>query len=422
MDRRRVGRRLNAVRLRPAALQTALGTCALIVALLVAALAGPHASAVAKDTDADAAAAIAGENTRARIALAKDLAKKDVAALVRAFDALGGRKVKRGEDVTPDLDFLAQYVVSQPARALRMMAIDAGARLDAEAFAARIRAMADGEDRLRSALAAEALGLTGSADDVPRLLELARSPSISVAVRACRAVARIGKKKDGEALIEIALDHDDPEVGDHATWAAQDLLKTQKAVLGKMKKLAGKDPAAPRALRHASLEAMLADHLKPFKWEPTLENARELLLAAPAEITINCRDAKRKKLIGETVAWIAENMPGAYLLVRASAESIDVPADPPAAHVDLEKRIIGVPLSYTSQTPKKLAYHIIRVATVLYEMRVGHPYRGHRGWENAIFDSYEVCGLAGLYGVGQGGMNRDRFLLEILSKRPWGGS
>jgi hypothetical protein len=396
----------------------ALATAALLISLTGP---GAHPSAAAKDAPRTAEA-IAGASAQERLDKATALEKENVDELVKAFAALGDRKVKRGDDVSPDLELLSEYVVSQRSRALRTMALDAGARLDQEAFAAQIRAKADGEDRLRSALAAEALGMVGGKEDVPRLLELARSPSISIAVRACRAVARIGSKRDAEALMEIALDHEDPEVGDHAAWAAQDILKTQKAMLGKMKKLVGKDAGAPRALRYSSLEAMLADHLEPFKWKASLEPARELLLEAATEITINCRDPKRRKRVEDTLAWIKENLPGSHLLVRAAIIGIDVPATPPDAHIDITKHTVGIPLSYTVQTPKQLAYHVVRAATVIYEKRIGHPFRAHRGWENAVFDSYDVCALAGLYNAGKGGINRDQFLVEILSKRPWGGN
>ena len=412
---------MTAPRLRRALCGGALATAALLITLTC--YPASRSAAIAKDNDNSVAAeTIAGASAKQRIEKAEALEKANVDQLVQAFAALGDRKVKRGDDVSGDLEFLTEYVVSQPSRALRTMALDTGARLGQEAFATLIRTQADGEDRLRSALAAEALGMVGSAADVPRLLELARNPSVSIAVRACRAVARLGDKKDAETLMEIALDHEDPEVGDHAAWAAQDILKTQKAMLAKMKKLAGKDPGAPRALRYASLEAMLADHLEPFKWKPSLEAARELLLAAPAEVKINCRDAKRIARIEESLAWIKENLPGSHLIVRAAVASIEVPANPPDAHVDTENNLVGIPLSYTVQTPKQLAYHIVRAATVVYEKRIGHPFQAHRGWENAIFDSFDVCALAGLYNAGQGGLNRDQFLIEIISKRPWGGN
>jgi hypothetical protein len=391
-----------------------------VAALLSIAILPP--TAYAKDDPAAAAAALVGSNAQERLGKAEALEKSDVDALAKALAAMGERKVKRGEDVSADLDFLAEYVVVQKARGLRTLAVEAGSRLGGEAFAEKIRAKADGEDRLRSALAAEALGMCGGEDDVPRLLELANSPSVSIAVRACRAVARIGGKKDADRMIEIALDHAELEVSDHAAWAAQDLLKTQKAMLSKMKKMAGKDPAAPRALRYASLQAMLADHLKAFKWKPSFEEARELLTNAPAEIVVNCRDKKRRERIQESLDWLKENLPGHHLLVRASIASIDVPANPPDSHLDTKANIVGVPLSYTVQTPRQLAYHIVRAATVIYECRIGHPFQGHRGWENAVFDTFDVCELAGLYNAGKGGINRDQFLIEIISKRPWGGN
>lgn len=392
-------------------------------ALVIAAAAVLPADALAKEDPADAAEVLAAASPAERLKQAEELEGKDVDAVAAALIALGGRKVKKGDDVTPDLEFLAEYVVVQKGRALRLLAIDAGARLGQEAFAERLRAKADGEDRLRSALAAEALGMVGGKDDVPRLLELGRSTSISIAVRAVRSVARIGTKKDADALMEIALDHEDPEVGDHAAWASQDLLKTQKAMLGKMKKLIGKDPGAPRALRYASLEAMLQDHLEPFAWkDDALEKARELLGAAPREIVINCSDDDRRKRIQESVDWLKENLPVHHLLVRAAIASIDVPGPNPNDHLSTDKNLVCVPLSYTVQTPRQLAYHIVRAATVVFECRIGHPYVGHRGWENAIFDTYDVCEAAGLYSAGKGGLNRDQFLLEIISKRPWGGN
>ncbi len=372
----------------------------------------------------DPAELLAGENVKARLARAEGLKKEQMSELVQALVAMSDRKLKKGVEYPEDLDFLAEFTVAETTRALRLLAIGAGQHLGAAGFAERLRALADGEQRGRSARAAEALGYVGGKADLPRLLELAASSSQSIAVFACEALAKLGDRKTTvDGLIKIALEHANPEVADHATWAALDLLKNRKALLKKLKKAAGKDEVL--GVRRGSLEAMLLDGAEPMEWDDdVLKNARDTILAAAATVPIETRDKKHRAKVESALAWLQENMPGALLVVRASTTRIEIPGKTePKAHVDLKESVVCVPLQYAgAQSGKQLAYHLLRVATVLFDKRIGNPYQGHRGWENAISDTYDLCRISGAYNAGRGGINRDAFLETILSKRPWGGN
>jgi hypothetical protein len=69
-----------------------------------------------------------------------------------------------------------------------------------------------------------------------------------------------------------------------------------------------------------------------------------------------------------------------------------------------------------------LAYHLGRSAGVLFQRRLGNPFIGHRGWELAIFDSYDLCAVAGLYDAGPGGLPRRMFVENIVKALPWDGT
>ncbi len=368
----------------------------------------------------DAAEVIDGDTPAARVEKAAALAKADPKRLTDAFAALGDRKFKKNE-ADPHLDFVAAFAVQQKSRVLRLAALDAGARMNAEGLAIRLRPFADGENRLQTTLATEALGLVGGADEDRALLRtMINSPSASIAVRSCEALARIGEKEDAEAMLQTALTCENIEVADHATWAALDIYKKEKTLLGRLKKLAGKDDGGPVAIRRASIEAMLGDGAEPFKWGQDLAPLRKLLSEAPETIGINCSDSGRKEKLNAALAWIKEEMPGSYLLLRAAVISINWPGSPPDAHLDDKAFAICIPLSYTGQNERQLSYHLLRTGTVLFEKRIGHPYIGHRGWENAIFDTFDLCEIAGLYSAGR--INRDQFMDTIIPQRPWGGN
>ncbi len=363
------------------------------------------------------AAPAAPSDVATRIADARALEKSDVGALLTQFRELARAK-PAAEELPAHLDFLAEYVVTEPARALRLAALHAGAHLDAKGLAQRLVQRADGEDTARTCYAIEGLGYVGAGTDVPRLLELGRSPSTAIGVEAVEAVARLGGKKDVDALIEIALDHTSPEVADHAAWAAQDLVGKQKALLPKLKKAAGKT----RAARAGSIEAMLMDNKDAFTWRPNLDEAVELLAAAPATIEVRAADPAYEKLVRDSMQWLAENLPATELLVRAAAVRFEMPANPPDAHVDTQNLVVGIPLNYASQPPSKLAYHLARAGTVLFAKRIGEPFERHRGWENAIADSFDVCVAAKLYDAHTGAISREKFVSERLAQRPWGGN
>src|SRR5262249_41904359 len=113
--------------------------------------------------------------------------------------------------------------------------------------------------------------------------------------------------------------------------------------------------------------------------------------------------------------------PGAELLVRAVAKRVDIPGQKrPDDWVDLDQSTIQIPLNRADWKPNQLALHFIWTATVLWEKRVGEPCKGHRGWLEPIFDSYDLCVVARIYDAGPGGLSRTNFVKDQMDKHPWG--
>ncbi len=382
--------------------------------LAMAALLSPPAHA--KD---EPAPVIAGADVKARLAAATELEQKDPLGLARALAAIGN-PVKG--DRTADREFLLAYALGERDRALRLVAIDAAARIDRRAAADFFRAKADAQDTLVTITAVEGLGLTGTKDDVEFLLGLVKNPSELIAVAACRALNRVATRKDADRIVEVGLDHKESHVTDHCAWIVQDVLGKSKLAAEKFQRVASKK-SDPRAVRAESTVAILEDKLaQPHEWTDSLDAARKLVLAAPAEIEIKAATEEYRKNVAAGLAWLREKLPGGELLVRASARRIDVPGAQPDEAVDLKNEILQVPSSYALQPPHKMAYHLLRIGTVLFEKRIGNPYMGHRGWESPILDSYDLCVIAGLYDAGPSGLSRERFLQDQLERRPWGGN
>jgi hypothetical protein len=88
--------------------------------------------------------------------------------------------------------------------------------------------------------------------------------------------------------------------------------------------------------------------------------------------------------------------------------------------LDLQGNAVQVPLTWAVQPPHKIAYHLFGMSTVLWNARIDEPAKGHRGWETAIYDSYDLCAVARLYDAGPGGLSRPKFVADMIDKHPWG--
>jgi hypothetical protein len=357
---------------------------------------------------------LAGADAKARIALAQELKKKDAAALAKALSALGASKTKE-----PDRDFLAQYALQENERGLRLVALEAASRLDRKATADWFRARADGKEEFPTVISLESLGYVGTKDDVAPVLELIKSPNELIAVAAANAAARLGASKDLAAIAENGLAHASDHVTDHTAWAVQDILKKPKLAIGWYEKYTKKSD--PRSVRASATIAMLEDNLaEPHDFGDALKLAKETLLAAPAAIEIKTANDEYRKNALAALDWLKKSLPGGELLVRAAAKRIDIPGKVPDGFVDVSEDVIQVPLTWAIQPPHKLAYHIFQMGTVLWQKRVGEPFKSHRGWEPAIFDAYDLCAIARLYDAGPGGLSRSNFMKDMVAKHPWG--
>jgi hypothetical protein len=209
-------------------------------------------------------------------------------------------------------------------------------------------------------------------------------------------------------------------VSDHAAWAVQDLVKVQKTAMEKFQKIASKK-SDPRSIRADATAALLADKAAdPHKWSSPFEAARKALTTAPATVPVEGKGGNAAD-VQKTLDWLKEKMPAEHWLVCAAVSKLKVPGDRDETAPNFEDSSISVRIADSVMPPQKLAYAIHRQAVVLFRKKIGEPHKGHRGWEPAIFDSYDVCVVGRMYDAGPAGLSRERFVKQILESRPWGG-
>jgi hypothetical protein len=102
-------------------------------------------------------------------------------------------------------------------------------------------------------------------------------------------------------------------------------------------------------------------------------------------------------------------------------KQVNAPGPKDETGPDFDAMAIDVRILDSALPPNKVAYHLHRLSVVLLRKRIGEPWKGHRGWEPAVFDSYDYCVVAKLYDAGPGGLSRERFVAQIVGQRPWGG-
>jgi hypothetical protein len=211
-------------------------------------------------------------------------------------------------------------------------------------------------------------------------------------------------------------------MSDRAAWAAQDILKSTKSVVGKITKLAKKASQTVQIRAEAVNGALGDGNTPPHTWPKKFEGYVELVLEAPEKTPIEAQTNNYRELIQATLDYMRKEMPGQELMVRAAAKAIVMPSKLEGRYLDGDTETIEVPVMYVTQPPHKLSYHLLRSAVVLWRKRTGEPWTGERGWEPAIFDTYDVCVVAGLEDCGPGKQNRRQFLDVKLGARPWDGN
>ena len=393
-------------------IQTILALAAALAVALVLSPVPAHAGG-----DPPPAHPLRGSDLKAVIDRAEELRTKDVRAFGKLLISLGDPAPQRGVD----LDFLVEYSVREPSRALRMLAIEAADRIDAAGAAtAFLKKATEEKNPYRVVLALEAVGLVGGKQHVTAVLPLMKSPSEMIACAAADTIARIGTNKDADAVIDAGLTHPESHVSDHAAWAVQDLLKSQKTALERFQKIASKK-SDPRNIRAEATAALIADKAAdPHKWVSPFEAARKALLAAPDDVVVKGQ-GKNAEDVKAAIDWIKEKLPADHWLFCAAVKQVNVPGAAEETRPNVDDLTLDVRLADSVLPPNKIAYLIQRQAVVLWRKKIGEPSKGHRGWEPGIIDSYDLCVVARLYDAGPGGLSRERFVTQILGGRPWGG-
>jgi hypothetical protein len=387
---------------------------ALVASLAVAAVPPEPARA----GDPPVANPLRGGDVRAQVDRAAEMKSKDPRALGAALTALGDPGPQR----TPaDLEFLAEYCTRESSRALRTLATESAVRIDAAAAAqAFLKRAKEEKDAVRVALALEGLGHAGTKNDVPATLEFLKHPSELVAAAAADVLARLGQQKDVDEIVDLGLVHPSSHVTDHTAWAVQDIVKSPKTAAGIYRKIAGKKGDA-RAVRADATAALLEDKMaEAQKWTPVFETARKALLAAPATVPVKGQPDYVPK-VQAALDWMKERMPAEHWLLCAAVKVVNAPGPKDETRPNFDDMAIDVRLLDSALPPNKVAYHLQRLSVVLWRKKLGEPWKGHRGWEPAIFDSYDLCVIGKLYDAGPGGLSRERFVSQILSGKPWGG-
>lgn len=384
----------------------------------VALAAPPHA---ARAGDPPPPNPLRGADVKALVERAAQLEEKDARALGAALTALGDPVPDRGAD----LPFLVEYATQETARALRLLAADAARRIDAPAASAAFLEKAKSEkDVTRICLALECLSYTGGKEHSAAVADLVRHPSELVACAAADAFARFGgTAKETDAVIDAGLVHRESHVTDHTAWAVRDNVKKAKMAHAPYERIA-KKKSDPRAVRATATLAFLEDEDKQGEghdWTLPFDAARKALAAAPVTISVNAPNDELRAKVAAGVAWLREKMPAQHWLLCAAATKINAPGKTSDSRPDFEERAIDLSAVDASLPPNKIAFSLVRLSTVLWRKQIGEPWRGHRGWEPAIFDSYDLCVIGKLYDAGPGGLSRERFVSDQVSKRPWGG-
>lgn len=390
--------------------------CALLLLVAVLAL---LVATPARAGDPPAPNPLRGPDLKTLLESAEKMKQSDPRALGAALVALGEPLSDRGPG---DLDFLTAYVVRESHRGLRMLATEAASRIDGPAaVTALLKSATTEKDAVRRALAVEAAGLLGTKEDVPALLDLLKDPIELVATAAADALARLATTKDVSTIVDLGLRHPSSHVTDHTAWIVQDLSKKPKDAVAVYEKIAGKK-GDERAVRADATVALLQDkQADPQKWTSPFEAARKALLEAPTEIPVKGSAKEYVESVEASLKWFREKMPAEHWTLCAVVKEIRVPGARDETVPVVADMALDVKLSDAIQPPHKLAYLIRLPAGVLWRAKVGEPTRSHRGWEPSVFDCYDVCVVAKLYSAGPGGISRERFVADILSKRPWGG-
>lgn len=363
------------------------------------------ASALCASAQEDKPPGLDGADVPARIKAAETFLAKDADGCARAVIALGDAE-KPGPT---DLEFLLEYSIRENNRVLRMLAMDSARRIDPKASAAFYRKHADASDLLKTVYAVQGLSYTGDKTDVKQLLELGGNSNELIAAAAMRALPRLATTKDVDAIFDLGLGHESTRIADYSAWAVQDLLKKPKVVLKRYDKVAS-SKKDPRAIRAEAVQAMLLDGaVAAHEWGDTLATTRELFRAVPAEIEVKGSSKEHVEGVKAGLDWLKQNLPGMHLMLRASAKRIDVPGRDPKLEIELSEEIILVPLRNAASSPTQCAYHLAKIAGVLFQKRIGDPCVNHRGWELSVFDLYDVCVVGGLYDCGPAGLSRPRY-------------
>lgn len=358
-----------------------------------------------------------GAALEAVVQKAAEMRGKDVRAFGAALTSLGDPAAERGVD----LEFLVEWSLRETGRALRVLAVEAAQRVDAPGAAAAYLERARKEkDAVRAALAVEALGWVGTKEHVAPLLELmSKHGSEMVTTAAAEALARLGTSRDVDEIVDAGLTHKNSHVTDHTAWAVQDIVQKQKAAVAIYDKIASRK-SDPRAIRAAATLALIQDKAADaHKWTSPFAEARKALAAAPADVVVQ-GNAEYVPKIEAAMKWYKERLPAEYWLLCAAVKRIAVPGEKNETRPNAEMMELEVSLADAVIPANKIAYLVGRQSVVLWRKRIGEPYKGHRGWEPAVFDSYDICVHAKLYDAGPA-LSRERFVAQILSQRPWGG-
>jgi len=342
----------------------------------------------------------------ARLDRAREMRLRDPAAYARALAGLDERE---------DLPFLAALVPREPHRAFRLLAVDAASRADAEEAAGLFLEGARGTGAaIRRVRAAGAVGILGEPEHVEPLLELVRAAPELVAVAAADAVARLGRRKDAEAVLDAALDAANDHPALHAALAGADLLGSRRKAVSLLRRSAGegrKEAADGMARRMERA----GEGRRDGKGSPAL--LRRALPRARDEIRVSALNPEMDRWVRAGIRWLGDESPADAWLLRLTFDRISAPGPGVETAADHGRRRLVLSAEDAALRPPRLGLLLHRQAVLALRRLVGEPHEGHRGHGAAIRDGYELAVRA--RSARDPRPTREEHLAGELRLRPW---
>jgi hypothetical protein len=147
---------------------------------------------------------------------------------------------------------------------------------------------------------------------------------------------------------------------------------------------------------------------------------RRLFKQPPPEFKTHGYNPDLQNWLDVGVAQLKIDHPAAAWLVAQATPRVETLGMDGPTRVDYEHGRIALSWEDAGLEPERLAVFLLRRAVLGFRARLKEPSDGHRGWEAALLDTYDLCGLAKMDGVDPEGLRTvEQYLAKTLRRRPW---